>query len=124
NDDCGRLGHRSACTRRRCGFGHDESTLAIIFERCRPVSYPTAGSTHATWRPNGLMLSRVAAPPSSRATRSVARSERRKPRASKRRYVGSCNELGAGFTRDARPIFADEIIVGVPRHIRKRLYRL
>src|SRR5262249_35638368 len=44
-------------------------------------------------RPTSLMLSRVAAPPSSRATRSVARTERRKPRANERRYVGSCNEL-------------------------------
>jgi DNA-directed RNA polymerase subunit RPC12/RpoP len=44
--------------------------------------------------PNGLMLSRVAAPPSGRATRSVAQSEARKRRANERRYVGSCNELG------------------------------
>ena len=47
--------------------------------------------------PNGLMLSRGAAPHSSRATRSVARNERRKPRASERRYVGSCNELARGY---------------------------
>src|SRR5262245_45545543 len=39
------------------------------------------------------MLSRGAAPPSGRATRSVAQNEARKRRASKRRYVGSCNEL-------------------------------
>ena len=51
--------------------------------------------------PNGLMLSRVAAPPSSGATRSVARTERRKPRASERRYVGSCNELGGDQFRAA-----------------------
>src|SRR5262249_12440791 len=48
------------------------------------------------YRPNGLMLSRGAAPPSGGATRSVAQNERRKPRASERRYVGSCNELGGG----------------------------
>ena len=47
------------------------------------------------------MLSRAAAPPSSRATRSVARSEARKRRASGRRCVGSCNELaGARETED------------------------
>src|ERR1051325_4427915 len=39
------------------------------------------------------MLSRVAAPHSSSATRSVALNEARKRRASERRYVGSCNEL-------------------------------
>jgi hypothetical protein len=44
------------------------------------------------------MLSRGAAPPPSRATRSVAQSEARKRRASERRYVGSCTELG-GFER-------------------------
>ena len=49
---------------------------------------------HIAFRPaNGLMLSRVAAPPSGSATHSVAQNERRKPRASERRYVGSCNEL-------------------------------
>src|SRR5262245_458314 len=50
------------------------------------------------------MLSRVAAPPSSRATRRVARNEARKRRASERRYVGSCNELAGqdGPTRSAR----------------------
>jgi len=40
------------------------------------------------------MLSRVAASPCGGATQSVAQNERRKPRANKRRYVGSCNELG------------------------------
>src|SRR5262245_42082901 len=44
--------------------------------------------------PNGLMLSRVAAPPSGSATQSVAQNEARKRRANERRYVGSCNELG------------------------------
>src|SRR5262249_19045770 len=51
-----------------------------------------------------LMLSRVAAPPSSRATRRVARNERRKPRANKRRYVGSCMELGRLLLRGARSL--------------------
>ncbi len=46
--------------------------------------------------PNVLMLSRVAAPRSSSATRRVARNEARKRRASERRYVGSCMELGTG----------------------------
>jgi hypothetical protein len=47
------------------------------------------------------MLSRVAAPRSGGATRSVAQNERRKPRANERRYVGSCNELGATRRGDA-----------------------
>src|SRR5262249_44459232 len=47
---------------------------------------------------NGLMLSRGAAPPSGSATRSVAR-ERGGSAAgpNERRYVGSCNELGAAL---------------------------
>src|SRR5205085_2540463 len=48
------------------------------------------------------MLSRVAAPQSSRATRSVAQNEARKRRASERRYVGSCMELCRGPARDNR----------------------
>ena len=44
--------------------------------------------------PNGLMLSRVAAPLSSSVTRSVARNEARKRRANERRYVGSTVLLG------------------------------
>src|SRR5689334_22935781 len=47
------------------------------------------------------MLSRVAAPRSSGATRSVAPSEARKRRASERRYVGSCNELASRHSADA-----------------------
>src|SRR5262249_43351456 len=54
-------------------------------------------------RHNVLMLSRVAAPPSSGATRSVAQNEARKRRAKGRRYVGSCNELARTAERDQRP---------------------
>jgi len=49
--------------------------------------------------PNGLMLSRGAAPHSSSATRSVAQNKARKRRANERRYVGSCNELGCVNSR-------------------------
>src|ERR1041385_63833 len=51
-------------------------------------------------RLTALMLSRVAAPPSSRGARRVARSEARKRRASERRYVGSCNELASSCLWD------------------------
>src|SRR5689334_6574890 len=79
-------------TKRRCRVPRSRSvTCAFV---------PVDPLLQAPVRPTALMLSRGAAPPPGSATRSVARNERRKPRASERRYVGSCNELGGRHESD------------------------
>ena len=72
-----------------------------------PVRVPLTKTNFGA--PNGLMLSRGAAPPPSSATRSVAQNERRKPRANERRYVGSCNELGVTF-RERMQLLPEPVI--------------
>jgi hypothetical protein len=67
-------------------------------------------------RSNGLMLSRVAAPHSGRTTRSVGQ-ERGGSAAgpNERRYVGSCNELGAADLGRCAPTDSKHYVVELKR---------